>query len=47
MRLSGGNGRLGEELKSPFLVGLAEMRKLHLMISYREDLLYATAVDAH
>src|SRR6185312_14301564 len=45
--LSGGTGRLGEELKSPFLIGLAEMRQLHLMISYKEKTLYATAAGAH
>lgn len=38
---------VGGDLKSPLVVGIAEMRHLHLMISYKEKMLYATAAGAH
>jgi predicted aspartyl protease len=38
---------IGGDLKSPLIVGLWEMRHLHLIISYKEKMLYATAAGAH
>jgi len=35
------------EVKRDFLLGLRELSKLHVLISYKEKTLYATAPDAH
>jgi len=35
------------EVKRDFLLGLHELSKLHVLISYKEKMLYATAPDAH
>jgi predicted aspartyl protease len=45
--MSGGTEKLGEQTKRDFLLGLHELEKLHVIISYREKMLYASAPDAH
>jgi hypothetical protein len=34
-------------VKRDFLLGLREISKLHVLISYKEKTLYVTAPDAH
>lgn len=45
--MSGGTEKLGEQTKRDFLLGLRELEKLHVIISYKEKMLYASAPDAH
>jgi predicted aspartyl protease len=45
--MSGGTEKLGEQTKRDFLLGLHELEKLHVIISYKEKMLYASAPDAH
>ena len=45
--MSGGTEKLGEQTKRDFLLGLHELERLHVIISYKEKMLYASAPDAH
>ena len=45
--MSGGTEKLGEQTKRDFLLGLRELEQLHVFISYKEKMLYASAPDAH
>ena len=37
----------GSALRRTFLIGRPELKKLHLFVSYKERMVYATAADAH
>jgi predicted aspartyl protease len=45
--ITGGTNASGNAIKTDFLIGLRELSKLHVVISYKEKRLYATAPDAH
>jgi predicted aspartyl protease len=45
--ISGGMNAEGQPIKTDFLIGLRELSKLHVVISYKEKRLFATAPNAH
>jgi len=45
--ITGGTNASGDPIKTNFLIGLRELSKLRVVISYKEKRLYATAPDAH